>query len=56
MKRGRREKYINVEKFIQLNKLYELGEITQKDACTILHITPHLYRKYVRQIKEDNEI
>lgn len=53
MNRGRKEKYIDIEKFIQLNKLYESGEITQKDACTLLHISPHLYRKYVTQIKEE---
>lgn len=56
MKRGRREKYINVEKFIQLNKLYELGEITQKDACALLNISPHLYRKYASKMKEENNV
>lgn len=56
MKRGRREKEIDIVKFIQLNKLYESGEITQKDACTLLHITPHLYRKYASKMKEENNV
>lgn len=43
---------VDMKKFVKLKPLVDSKQLSMKDACTLLDISPHLFRKFNKELDE----